>query len=156
MADSLRQRIVSAIVTRMALIDGTGDYETDIGERVKDSETNWAQDQDHLPAISVFDGDAAATPTSTGKSLNTFHAMPVLVRYYVKQGTTAAAARKGLKDIKTAIRQDDKWTVSNVKLVMKSEEVREAIVRNQETFEVEAAEVEFAVMFQTEKFNAVE
>ena len=138
----------------MALINGAGVYETNIAGRVKDSETNWAQDQEHLPAISVFDGDATATPTSTGASLNTFHSMPVLVRYYVKQGTTAANARKGIKDIKAAIRQDDKWTVSTVKLVMRSEEVREAIVRSPETFEVEAAEVEFVVMFQTKKFNA--
>ena len=155
MADSLRQRIVSAIVTRMALIDGTGDYETDIGERVKDSETNWAQDQDHLPAISVFDGDAAAE-AADDEDVRVFHTMTVLIRYYVLQGTTAANARKGIQDIKTAIRQDDKWTVSNVELVWRSDETREAIVRNEETYEVEAAEVEFTVTFQTDKFNAEE
>jgi hypothetical protein len=154
MADSLRQRIVDAVVDRMKLINGSGDYDTDVGSRVKDSETRWAEDQNDLPAISVFDGDASPTPTSTGNSLNTNHTMPVLVRYYVKQGTTAANARKGIKDIKTAIRQDDRWTVSNIKLVMKSEEAREAIVRNADNFEVEAAEVEFTVLFQTKKFNA--
>ena len=155
MADSLRQRIVSAIVTRMALINGTGDYETDISERVKDSETGWAEDQDHLPAISVFDGEAAAEDADD-EDRRIFHTMPVLIRYYVLQGTTAANARKGIKDIKTAIRQDDKWTVSNVELVWRSDETREAIVRNEETYEVEAAEVEFTVTFQTDKFNAEE
>jgi hypothetical protein len=150
MPDSKRQRIVSAIVTRMALIDGTGDYETDVGGRVKDSEMNWAEDQGHLPAISVFDGDSTGTPTSTGKATGTIHSMPVLIKYFAKQGTSAANCRKGIKDIMTAIRVDDKFGG----LVMQSREVRDSIVRTQETFEVEGAEVEIEVQFIGEKFNA--
>lgn len=134
----------------MALIDGTGDYETDIGSRVADSETQWAEDQDELPAISVFDGDALATATSPAASAATIHTMPVLIRGFLKQGTTASAARKLLKDIKRAVRVDDKWGG----LVMQTREAREAIVRNPDNFQVEACEVEIETQFKTDKFDA--
>lgn len=150
MADSKRQRIVAAIVTRMALINGAGSYETNVAGRVKDSETNWAEDQGQLPAISVFDGDAIATPSSTGKATSTIHAMSVLIKYFAKQGTTAANCRKGIKDVMTAIRVDDKFGG----LIMQSREVRNSIVRTPESFEVEGAEVEIEVQFIGEKFNA--
>ena len=154
MADSKRQKIVSAIITRMALINGAGSYTTNIAGRVKDSEMNWAQDQDTLPAISVFDGDAIATPTSPGNALKTVHEMSVLIKYFAEQGTTAAACRNGIKDIMTAVRQDDKWHVSNVPLAMQTRQVVDRIVRTPESFEVEGAEVEIAVQFITNKFNA--
>jgi len=150
MADSKRQRLVSAVVTRMALINGAGSYVTDIGSRVKDSATNWAEDQDTLPAISVFDGDAIAYPTSAGAPRGTIHEMSMLIRYFARQGTTAANCRNGIKDIKTAIRQDDKWSG----IAMQTREVREGIVRNQDSFEVEGAEVEIVIQFKTDTFNA--
>lgn len=152
MADSKRQKIVDAIVTRLKLINGVGSYTTNLGSRVEDSRTNW--NQDDLPGISVFDTDANATPTSTGRTLNTIHDMRVLIRGFVEQGATAAAARTLIKDIMTAIRVDDKWTVSGTTLVMQTRQVRDSIVRNESSFEVEGCEVEIEVQFQTAKFNA--
>lgn len=154
MADSRRQKLVSAIVTRMALINGAGSYTTNVAGRVKDSETNWAQDQATLPAISVFDGESQPTPTSTGLSRGTIHELLVMIKYYAEQGATAANCRNGIKDIKTAIRQDDKWIVSGTPLAMQTHEGPERIMRNQETFEVEGAEVEIIIQYQTAKFNA--
>lgn len=153
MADSKRQKLVSAIVTRMALINGAGDYTTNIAGRVKDSETNWAEDQETLPAISVFDGDAVANPTSPNPR-STVHEMTVLIRFYAEQGVTAANCRNGIKDIKTAIRQDTKWTVAGIPLAMQTREVRESITRSPESFEVEGSEVEISIQFKTEVFNA--
>lgn len=150
MADSKRQRLVSAIVTRMALINGAGSYTTNIAARVKDSETNWAQDQDTLPAVSVFDGDAIAHPTSPAEYKAVINEMSVLIKWFGEQGTTAANARNGIKDIKTAIRQDDKWGG----LAMQTREVVDRVARNADTFEVEGAEVEIAIQFKTDKFNA--
>lgn len=150
MADSKRQRLVSAIVTRMALINGAGSYTTNVAARVKDSETNWAEDQDTLPAISVFDGDAIAHPTSPAEYKAVLNEMSVLIKGYCKQGTTAAAARTMIKDIKTAIRQDDKWSG----LAMQTREVVDRVARNADSFEVEGCEVEVAVWFKTDKFNA--
>jgi hypothetical protein len=157
MADSRRDRIVAAIVTRMALINGAGGYELNIVGRVKDSETNWAQDQATLPAISVFDGDAMANPTSTGQYKGTIHSMPILIRGFLTQGTTAANARKLIKDIKKAIRSGtgDKFgATADTPLVMQSREIRDAVIRNKDSFEVEGCEVEFEVQFKTDKFNA--
>ena len=158
MADSGRQRIVDAIVARMALINGTGSYETNIGGRSKDSRTNWhagdGETASELPAISVFDGDSEPFPTTAGDYKAAVHVMSVLIKGFVTQGTTAANARKLLKDIKTAIRQDDKWTVSNVKLAMQTRERPERITRNAESFEVDGCELEIEVHFITNKFNA--
>lgn len=152
MGDSKRHEIVSAIVTRMLLINGAGDYTTNVGTHVEDSRTNW--DQNELPAISVFDGDAIGTRTSTGKTLSTVHEMPVIIRGMTEQGATAANARTLIKDIQRAIRVDDKWIVSGTPLVMQTRQVRDAILRNPESFEVEGCEVEIEVQFLTAKFNA--
>jgi hypothetical protein len=152
MGDSKREKIVSAIVTRLKLINGTGSYSTNVANRVEDSRTSW--DQNELPAISVFDGDAEGTPTSIGQTLGTIHAMPVIIRGFLEQGATAANARTLIKDIQRAIRVDDKWTVSNVKLVMQTRQVRDGILRNQDSFEVEAAEQVIEVQFKTAKFDA--
>lgn len=145
---------MAAIVDRMKLINGSGSYVNNIASRVKDSEADWDEAQGELPAISVFDGDAEAFPVSPNFSMATIHEMSVLIRGFCKQGTTAANARSLIKDIKTAIRQDLEWTVSNVKLAMQTREKRDGIVRNEESFEVEACEVEFTVQFITDTFNA--
>ena len=152
MADSKRHKIVEAVVARLKLINGAGSYTTNVANRVEDSRINWQQDE--MPAISVFDGDAIGTPTTAGRNLGTVHAMPVLIRGITVQGTTAANVRTLIKDIQTAIRQDDKWHVANVQLVMQTRQVRDAILRNADSFEVEGCEVEIEVQFLTEKFNA--
>jgi hypothetical protein len=57
MADSIEQKLVSAILTRLKTIRTTAPnlvgYQTDIGVNVEDSQTNWNEDE-QLPAISVF------------------------------------------------------------------------------------------------------
>jgi hypothetical protein len=150
--DSRRQKIVDAIVTRLKLINGAGDYSTNVANRVEDSRTNW--DQSELPAISVFDGEAVAFPTSTARALKTIHAMSVVIRGITEQGTTAAACRNLLKDIQRAIRVDDKFSTAGVPLVMQTRQVRDQITRNPESSEVEGCEIEIEVQFETEKFNA--
>jgi hypothetical protein len=152
MADPKRHTIVEAVVARMKLINGAGSYTTDVDDKVEDSRTNWQQEE--LPAISVFDGDAVGTPTTTGRNLGTVHTMPVLIRGIVEQGTTAANARTLIKDIMTAIRQDDKFHVGGVQTVMQTRQVRDGILRNADSFEVEGCEVEIEVQFLTQKFNA--
>jgi hypothetical protein len=153
MADSKRQKIVDAVVMRMKLINGSGSYETNLASRVEDSRTNW--DENELPAISVFDGDSVVPdPESQDHRSKIIQTMPVLIRGYVKQGTTAAVARKLLKDIMTAIRVDDKWTVTGTPLVMQTRQVRDSIVRERDSFEVEACEIEIQVQVILGKFNA--
>jgi hypothetical protein len=151
MADSKRQKIVDAVIARMQLINGTGSYTTNVGGRVEDSRTNWQQAD--MPAISVFDGDAIANPTSAADAKSVVHEMPILIKGFVEQGTDASTCRTLIKDILTAIRVDDKWSVASVPLVMQSRPVRESITRNPDSFEVEACEVEIGVFYITQKFN---
>lgn len=150
MADTKRQRIIDAVVTRLKLIDGTGSYETDIADRVKDSETNW--DESDYPAISVFDGDAIANPTSpTAGYQGVIWSMPILIRAYATQAAAGPAnVRKLIKDINTAIRVDDTFG----SIVMQTRQVKEAVVRNPDNFQIEGAEVEIEVQYINRKFNA--
>lgn len=140
---------MDAIVTRLKLIDGAGSYETDVQDRVKDSETNWHEDD--YPAISVFDGDALANPTSGTNYHGVIWSMPVLVRAYATQAAAGPSnVRKLIKDINTAIRVDDTFGG----IVMQSRQTKEAVVRNPDSFQIEGAEVEFEVQYKLSKFNA--
>lgn len=150
MADSKRQKIVSDIVTAMKLINGAGSYETNLGSRVEDSRTDW--DQREMPAISVFDGDAViGNPDDFDTKTQVILTMRVLVRGFVEQGTTAADARKLIKDIMTAIRA---WIAAGTSPIMQVRQVRDSIVREKDSFEVEACEVEIEAQFVTHKFTA--
>jgi hypothetical protein len=62
MADSIRQKIVDAVIARMLTINGTGNYVTNVAH-VEDSRIHW--DENELPAISVFDGDSLAAGKSS-------------------------------------------------------------------------------------------
>jgi len=152
MADSKRQRLVDALVTRLKLINGSGGYDINLASRVEDSRTSWQQEE--LPAVSVFDNEDVSHPTSSANALNIVHEMSVVIRGLCEQGTTAATARKLIKDIQRAIRQDDKWTVSGTPLAMQTRQIRDHIVRNDDSYEIEGCEVEIAVQFITQKFNA--
>lgn len=151
---SVRQNVITAAVARIKLINGTGSYTTDLNDQVEDSRTHW--DANELPAVSVFDGDATVPdPEAFDKRPHVIQTMRILFRGYLKQGTDAATARTLAADIWTAIRQDPKWIVGSTALVMQSRHIRDAIVRNPDSFEVEACEVEIEVQFITQKFSAI-
>jgi hypothetical protein len=150
---SVRQNVIDAAIARIKLINGTGGYTTNLGSRVEDSRTNW--DQNELPAVSVFDSDAIVPdPEAFDKRPHVIQTMRLLFRGFVAQGTDAATVRTLAADIWTAIRQDTQWTVGATKLVMQSRHIRDAVVRNIDSFEVEACEVEIEVQFVTPKFSA--
>jgi hypothetical protein len=116
---------------------------------VADSRTVW--DESELPAISVFDGDNIAAGKTDSIPLSIVHMMPILVRGFLPQNVLDAKnARKLIKDIYTAIRVDDQFG----KIIMQSNEIKDAITRNEHSFEVEACEVEFECQFITDSFNA--
>jgi len=156
MGDSKRQKIVDAVITRLKLINGTGDYTSNVGNRVFDNPITGDQASGDLPFIGVYDLDAIATPSSTGRTYETVHAMAIGIRGFCARGLTSSAAnaRNLIKDIQTAIRQDDKWTVTGVPLAMQTRQVRDGIARSNDTFEVDGCEVEIEVQFKTLKFNA--
>ncbi len=149
---SKRQRIVTAIIARMKLINGTGDYVTNVANNVEDSRMNWQEEE--LPAISVFDMEAQATPTAAGGNKGSVHAMPVMIRCFVKRGSDASAVRQFLADIQTAIRQDEMWTDVGGPVAMQTRQISDSVTRTQDTFEIDGGTVDIEVQFITQKFNA--
>jgi len=101
MADSVEQKIINAIVTRLQLINGTGLYLTSIGTRVEDSRTNWDQEDD-LPAISVFQGTVTSEPLDD-EANRVVRTMAVMIKAFLLRLDTptldAAFARKAAADI---------------------------------------------------------
>jgi hypothetical protein len=163
MAEPITDRIVAQAVTQMLVINGTGGYTTTLGTTidengdaapsVEDSRTDW--DEEELPAISVFEGDATVpNPEAFDKSTIVMQTMRLLFRGSVKQGTTARAARRLNADILKAIRANERFTVSGTDLVGLTRQVRHGIIRNEGSYEVEGCEVEIEVLFATQKFNA--
>ena len=148
---SIRQNIVTAAVTRMKLINGTGGYTSNVNNHVEDSRTNW--DESELPAISIFDGDAGVPDAiAFDKETKVLQTMPLVIKGYVKQGTDAATVRALVTDIWTAIRTDPDWTgVSGVGL---TRHVRDSIQRVEGSYEIDGCEVEIEILFATPKFSA--
>lgn len=149
-------------VARMKLISGTGSYDTTLGTTidengnaapsVRDSETNW--DETELPAISVFDGDVVNPNLEADKQPSLIVVQHLLFQGVVKLGTDAAAVRKLIKDIYTAIRVDTQWSESGTPLVMQTRMVKHAIQRNKDSFEVEGCEVEVELQYFIQKFTS--
>ena len=107
---SKQHEIITAVVTRLATINGTGDYNTDFGGHVEDSRTDWtAGDPDpktgqasELPAISVFE-----LPTETQDAPNArrkvIHVMSVLIKIFLPRQTAPQNARLAIADVMRAI-----------------------------------------------------
>ncbi|MBK8468090.1 MAG: hypothetical protein IPL32_19935 [Chloracidobacterium sp.] len=160
MADPKDQKIIAAIVTRMQTILTANGYQTNNGTRVADSRPNW--DQTELPAISVFQGRAESQEQSNA-SRKTVHEMPVMIKVFLERGTDASNARIAIADVKKAIRgtgsQSDnylaeRWPASGIGLAMMTRETAYSIEYAEGTFEITGAQVEIAVQFITDKFNA--
>lgn len=153
MADSKRQKIVDAIVARMETITTANGYTTNIGANVHDWRVNFQDDE--LPAVSVCDLIAdAAQVSGRADPRETVHLMSVQIRIYAAKGDDPANIRNMLKDVMRAIRQDDRWTVSNVGLAMLTRPVRDGFIIPEDSFEVVGGTVEIEVQFITQKFNA--
>lgn len=159
MADSKRQKIVDAVKTRMAAISTLNGYATNLGSNVEE----WTQhlQQEDIPAagvLSVCDMVAEAAGTD-GRSdpRETIWLMPIQLRIWLpKHRTLMANLRTALKDVNRAIRQDDRWKVAGVGLVMISRPLREGPIVPEDSFEVAGAFLDFEVQFINQKFNSEE
>lgn len=163
MPDSIEQKIITAIVTRLGTISTGNGFQTNIGAKVRDWETNW-QEED-LPAISVFTGRAASDQAPTGRRF-TQHLLPVTIVISLKRGTSAANARTAISDVKMAIRGGptatgeiwERWpdngAATGVGLAMWTREVAHSIQTPQDSLEIIGTQVEIDVAFITQKFNA--
>lgn len=158
MADSREQKIIDAVVDRMAGIDGTGDYLSTLATDVNgdpnaaDSRPNWDQEQGDLPAISVFQGTVESERWD-GEGAIFGRTMPVMIKGFLERGTTASTARKLIADIMRAIRSDDKWTVSGEDMALGTDEKRHTIEYDEQTFEVTGVQVEIEITYLGQKFD---
>lgn len=159
MAESKRQRIMDAVAERMRTILIANGYETDLGLNVEEW-TQHLQQEDIADSgiLSVCDMVAEAAATD-GRSnpRETIWLMPIQIRiWYPKDQLTAANVRTGLQDVNRAIRQDDRWKVDGVGLVMISRPLREGPIVPEDSFEVAGAFLDFEAQFITQKFNSEE
>lgn len=150
MADSKRQKLVDAIVARMQTISVANGYKTELGANVYDWRVDF--DQDELPALSVCDL-IADNDWDNPNSRRQIRIMPVQLRIFTRSDTLASAVREYMDDVERAIRQDDRWTVSNVALAMHTRPMRDGFLIPEGQFEIVGAIVEVEITFITEKFN---
>lgn len=150
MADSIEQQIITAVVTRLNTINGTGSYQTSIGTTVEDSRANW--DQAELPAISVHQG-RTTSEEADDEGISVFRKMAVMIECtFESLGTpagTAAFARKCVSDIYLAVRSYDKWS----SLATFTSEVSHAMVRPENSYEITGVQVEIMIEYKAAKFN---
>lgn len=164
MADPKDHKIISAIVTRLAVINGTGGYNTNVpAASIADSRPNW--DENELPAISVIQGPTTSAESPQGRR-KTVHEMPVMIKGFLKRGTTAANARKLIADIKKAILGSgseidgylaERWPeVSGTPpgLATQTRETGYSIEYAEGTYEIVGVQVELMVQLMTLRFNA--
>ncbi len=105
MTDSIRQKIISAIDTRLKSILIAGGYETDIGQNVWDWRAE-SLEEDNLPALIYRD---TGTETEFGTFTTFTHKMTVNIMVAVSSTTPMTTIRKIIADIDRAIGMDDTW-----------------------------------------------
>lgn len=152
MADSIEQRLIAAIVTRMRTILTTGGFETNIGASVEDSRPNWQEEEG--PAISVFEGTVTSEEqTNEAGGMIQVRTVPILVKVFFPSeddaADNAAFARKATKDIYRAIRSSANWVSG---LATETTEKQHGAVYN-ESFEITAVQVEFEIKYRGAYFN---
>lgn len=152
MADSLRQKIIDAIIVRMSSILTTNGYVTNIGANVYDWRTQFHEDE--LPAVSVCDLTAeTVTPDGVSNPRRVAHLLTVQIRVYAVRDETPANIRSMIADVITAIGQDDRWHSGGVGLAMTTRPVRDGFLIPQDSFEIIGGFVEVEVSYLTEKWN---
>ena len=167
---SKQQEIIEAVVTRLATINGTGDYNTDFDGRVADSRTDWTAgdpetDQDsELPAASVFELPVEVTEASQQHGRRkVIHIMPLLIKIFLRRETTPENARLAVADVMRAIlgtgTQADNWLAerfpdgSGKGLTMETRPRRHGIEYAEGSFEIVGANVEIEIIFITPKWE---
>jgi len=153
MADSKRQKIISAVINRMEGISVDDDYETDLGERVRDWEVNF-QDEE-LPVLSVCDtvGDINFVNDNLDAP-SQVHKLPVLLRVFCKSDTRAADLRKMMADLIRAVGVDPNWTdADDKKLAMWTRVTKAGIIVPAENFEIAGAAVELEIAYLVNRFE---
>lgn len=153
---SKRQKIVDAIIARMQTIKTVDGFLTNIGENVRDYETNWQTEE--MPGLSVCDLVSDNSSEDYHDGGLQFYEMPVALRIFANARTDAALLRKMIADINTAIGKDVRWKVNEIGLADWTKPMREGIIHDNtnNNFEIAGAEVVILIRYHTKIFNSFE
>ncbi len=153
MPETIRQKLVAAIITTLGQIRVSNGYQTDVGATVLDfpRQVQATYGQDELPVLGVFDVDS----TTSRENLNARkfdRVLTIQIRAYLKKDTPGPEIRKIIGDIETAIGTNPRWNG----LAMATMPAREGVVIQSEDFEISAAAVEVTILYPTCAFNPYE
>lgn len=147
--NSKRQQIIDKIIARMQLIQTSGGYETDLGNNVRDWETNW--DESELPALSVCDLIDVHTPANNEPSATTQrNALPVVLKISVKSATRAPEVRRMIADVNKAIAIDKTWNGLAIWTLPK----RSGMDVPEDDFLIAGGAVEIEITYLTDTFDS--
>ena len=149
--NTVRQQLISAVVARLGQIrtGDENDFQTDIGLRVQDWETNFQEDE--LPALSVC--DLVENIEMDFESVNQINRLPLLIRIF-DNDKNPVFLRKVIGDIYRAIGLDRRFIVNGVGLARGTIIKSAGIILKQDEFEIGGAAVEIEIAYYTKAFNA--
>lgn len=150
-ATATKQRIIDAIKTRMALINGTGGYYTTIGTKITEWKTN-PFGPNRVDGLDIREGIEEEEVWAEDESL-TFHRLPIEFRGIFKSPPSIETARNGILDIQKAISVDEFWTVGADRLAQKTLPVSNQIEVDQDESKIVGIRVDVIVEYLTEKFK---
>ena len=148
--DSHRQKIVSAVAARLAMISPANGYQTNIGSKVH----IWRSTQfgpEDLPGINIRD---TVCETEGAAAQIHLHKLTLEIEALVSDGlNTPATCRKAAADLLTCIGKDRFWTVDGVRLAYDTRVMSEELAVEQEGIFVGGVALTIQVWFRTESFN---
>ncbi|HEY0101368.1 MAG TPA: hypothetical protein VGB76_20760 [Pyrinomonadaceae bacterium] len=152
MADTKRQKIVSAFIARMQSILTENDYQTDIGARVEDWPRRFAEadlaEQPSKAVIGIYDLPDDITKENKS-SIRVTHRLRMQARIFITSATAPEDLRKMIGDVVKAIGVDVTWG----DLATDTEPASEGFIVPQDSMEVAGAAVECVIEYLTDTFD---
>lgn len=148
--NTLRQQLVTKVITALGQILTTNGYASNIGTKVEDwpVQIQGTDRGSELPYIGVFDTDAT-TSRESFSARKVDRELTIQVRCYFRSTTPGVTVRQYLGDIEKAIGADEQWG----KLAVATMPSREGAVIESANLEISAAVFEFVIHYTTCLFD---
>lgn len=150
-----RQDIVGLVIDAIETIDGTGDFETTIGDNVTDWGLNFQEDE--LPAVSVCDLAEEIVDDGEGEGYGELFSvlrLDVRIRVSVGSDTRPAECRKIIGDIMTALRSNQYWNDGSSNLALQTDFRAARFLLDEEKFLIAGVEVDIAIIYRIRVLDA--
>ena len=157
---TIRQRLIDALIARLARIQTANGFQTDIGlEPADDWPTRYSEvELRETTRMGVVDlTDTAVQEYPDEKKIP--HVLTLQVRIFHARGTTPAELRVMMGDVEQAIVSDETTGARDATfggLAIDTKPTESSFIVPRETFAIDGAAVSFTVEFLTEPFNAYE